>query len=117
MVMPRPPRPTALWADLKAVFAAKGQHRLLFAALALVMPGIPFGIFYLSPVKTPYRPADIIYVQQWPADRSAEDIRRQQAIDAPAELQARAEQKEQEESRKRALRTLARTLGMAVDEK
>ncbi len=117
MAIPRPSGPKALWADLKAVFGAKGPHRLLSAGLAILMPLIGFALFYFSPVKTPYRPADIIYVQQWSADRSAADIAAQQAIDGPRERQARAEQMAHEESRKRALRTLAKTLGMDVDEK
>jgi hypothetical protein len=117
MALPRPSRPSALWVDIKAVFGAKGPHRLLSAGLAILMPLVAFALFYFSPVKAPYREPDIVYAQQWPANRSDADILAQQAIDAPKEQQARAEQKEHEESRKRALRTLAKTLGMNVDEK
>lgn len=117
MAMPRPSRPSVVWTELKAVVTQPGSHKWLFAGLALLIPATVFGIFLLSPIKADWRPPDIVYVQNWPANRSEADIRRQQAIDAPKEREQRRLEAEAIAEHKRQLRKLADTLGIDVEEK
>jgi hypothetical protein len=49
-------------------------------------------------VAAPYK-RDILYVEQWSADRSDAQIRAQQAIDGPIKAKALAEQKARQEKR------------------
>ena len=78
-VFPRPSRPSAVWADLKAFFAQRQRHQLVFGALAITMPIlIVAGFVHDSHFEREYHP-DITYVKNWKQGRSAEEIAAQQA--------------------------------------
>ena len=113
--MPRPSRPSVVWAEMKAVITQPGSHKWLFAALAVVVPLIFLAIFMLSPIKGEYRDPEIVFVEQWSANRSDADIKRQQAIDAPKEREQRRQEKEAIEEHRRQLKVLADTLGIDVE--
>lgn len=117
MALPRPSRPSVVWSELKAVVTQPGSHKWLFAGLAMLIPAAILLIFMLSPIKADYRQPDIIYVQKWAPNRTDEDIRRQQAIDAPKEREQRRLEAEAIAEHKRQLRKLADKLGIDVDEK
>ncbi|MFM9827860.1 MAG: hypothetical protein ACKVOB_03825 [Sphingomonas sp.] len=81
--------------DLRLFLSYRQPHQLLFLALAIVLTtAIIAGFIHDSYEERPYK-RDIVYVQQWPADRSDAQIVAQQKIDSVerhkqiAELQKR----------------------------
>lgn len=81
MAIPRPSRPSVLWADFKAFFLGGGRHKVLVAIAAILMPVIIIYGFVLDG-KTNIMPGrSVIYVQSWPADRSDEEIVKQNIAD------------------------------------
>lgn len=74
--------PLAALADLRAFFAARRRHELWFLACsAALTAGIILALIKdASEFKRPYKP-NIIYVEQWPATRTDEEVRAQQKID------------------------------------
>lgn len=82
--------------DLRLFLHQRERHELAFLALSVVLTGLLLiGFMKDSRVEKVYKP-DIIYVQQWRADRSDAEIRAQQAIDAPKERAAIEAQKKRE---------------------
>lgn len=78
-VLPRPSRPSVVWADLKAFFAQRQRHQFVFAALAIAMPAlIIMGFVQDSHFEREYHPT-ITYVKNWDEGRSPEEIAAQQA--------------------------------------
>lgn len=79
MAFPRPSSPLAAWRDLKAFLSQQERHKFVFGAIALGMPVLIVTGFYVDSNIKPE--AQIIYVQNWPASRSDEEIKAQQKID------------------------------------
>ncbi len=95
-ILPRPSRPSAVWADLKAFFAQRQRHQLVFATLAITMPVlIVAGFVHDSHFEREYHP-EITYVKNWDEGRSAAQIAAQQA-----EFQARKDAQLAELERRR----------------
>lgn len=93
MVLPRPSTPAAAWRDLKSFFAQRGRHRWLIAMVSILMPVvIVTGFYYDSYIKPERR---IIYVENWPATRSDEEIKAQQKIDQAKREKAMEERRQQ----------------------
>lgn len=81
MAFPRPSRPRALWSDLKAFLSGQQRHKIVFGALAVMMPVIII-IGFITDARTNILPGkSVIYVESWPADRSDDVIKAQQKID------------------------------------
>jgi hypothetical protein len=76
--------PFLAFADLRGFLAQRQRHELVFAALAVGVTGGILVEFVLDTrsLKAPYEPPEIIYVKQWPANRSLAQVRAQQKIDA-----------------------------------
>ena len=87
MPLPRPSSPRALWADLKAFAADSSPYKWGAAVVAFVMPIAIVIVFTIDSRTNIVPPAQIIYVEQWPANRSDAEIKAQQAKDK-AELDA-----------------------------
>ncbi|TXC72282.1 hypothetical protein FSB78_16015 [Sphingomonas ginsenosidivorax] len=89
--------PLAAYRDLRFFLANRQPHELWFLIAALCVTSFLVYAFakdsYAEPV---YRPK-IIYVEQWPSDRTDAQIIAQQKIDAPIKAKALAEQKKREE--------------------
>jgi hypothetical protein len=79
MAFPRPSSPTAAWRDLRDFLGQKGRHKLVFAVIAICIPAIIVTGFYVDSNIKPE--AQIIYVENWPANRTDEQIKAQQKID------------------------------------
>ena len=79
------------------------RHQKVALAGAIVVTVAIFGIFAIDYRQAHTVPAPIIYVQQWPANRTDAEIIRQQKIDS---AQLHAAQKE----RQREFQKLARAL-------
>ena len=90
--------PIRAFRDLRAFLAQRHPHQLLFAALSIAITWfIMVGFYFDSNVEVPYK-RNIIYVEQWPANRSEAEILAQQKIDAKkkAALMAEFEAKRKE---------------------
>lgn len=85
--------------DLRVFLAHRQPHELWFMLVAMVLTALVLvGFVKDSHFERTYRP-DIIYVQQWPLDRTSEQIRAQQKIDQARKelLEARREKKRAEQ--------------------
>ncbi len=74
--------PIRAFRDLRAFLRQRHPHELLFAMLSIAITWfIVVGFYIDSHVETPYK-RNIIYVEQWPANRTEAEILAQQKIDA-----------------------------------
>lgn len=75
--------PVRAYRDLRFFLAQRPPYEMGFLALAMVVTGFfVYGFVRDSNVAPAYK-RDIIYVQQWRADRTDAEIRAQQKIDEP----------------------------------
>jgi len=94
--------PLRAYKDLRDFLATRERYELGFLALAMGITGFLVYAFAHDSYVEPVYKRDIVYVQQWSADRTDAQIRAQQAIDAPikakqmAEAQAAREKKQAE---------------------
>ena len=91
--------------DLRFFLASRERYELGFLALSVVITALILAAFVHDSHEEKVYRREIIYVQNWPASRTDEQVRAQQAIDAPKE-RARKEaiakrQRERQESFKR----------------
>ena len=76
--------------DLRLFLAQRERHELWFLLAAIAVTGFfVFGFIHDSYEEPVYRP-NIVYVQQWRADRTDDQVRAQQARDKPAEVAHKA---------------------------
>jgi hypothetical protein len=107
MPLPRPASPRALLADLRALLAARGPHRLIAAGLAILIPAIIFTIVFLQ--DRTYKPQEeVVTVHMWSANRTDAEIEADQKK-AQAEVEERAKKRQQQ------FQSLANTLGIKYD--
>jgi hypothetical protein len=103
-------------ADFLSAFRQKIEHRWLFILLALLIPGIFVGAFIQQFTKEKdYHPPEVIFFQNWKANRSDAEIKRQQALDAPAEQAYRKAVADAEAKRRADMRAVAEAMGIDVD--
>lgn len=77
--------------DLRVFLRHRSRYELVFLVIAMVVTGvIVAGFVHDSHQARPYR-REIIYVQQWPADRSDGQIIAQQKLDSVARAREKAE--------------------------
>jgi len=81
MPLPRPSGPRALWADLRAFAAERSPYQWGGLAVAIVMPVAIVIVFTIDARTNTAPPAQIIYVESWPANRSDAEIIAQQKKD------------------------------------
>ncbi|QCB41211.1 hypothetical protein E5673_02375 [Sphingomonas sp. PAMC26645] len=98
--------PIAAYQDLRLFFSQRRPYELFFLAAALgVTSFLIYAFMKDSYVEKEYRPK-IIYVEQWPADRTDAQIEAQQKIDAPIKAKALAEQKAREDAQRESFKRL-----------
>ncbi len=83
--------PLRAYKDLRDFLATRERYELGFLALAMAITGFLVYAFAHDSYVEPVYKRDIIYVQQWTADRTDAQIRAQQAIDAPIKAKRMAE--------------------------
>ena len=89
--------PVRAYRDLRLFLRGRQPYELGFLALAMLVTGFLIYAFSKdSYAEREYRP-NIVYVEQWPADRTDAQIVAQQKIDAPIKAARLAEQKKREE--------------------
>jgi|JRYK01.1.fsa_nt_gb hypothetical protein len=111
MAFPRPSSPATVFRDLKAFFASRKKHELLFAAASIAIPGYFVTIFLTHSVEKQYVPPEVIFVENWNAGRTIEEIRAQQKID----MAAKAERDAALEARRQKRMAQARELEKQMD--
>jgi hypothetical protein len=103
---------TGGFGDLIAVFRqSEPGERLLPAILAIACTSIILFLFWLDPKVNTYTyvPAEVIYVENWTADRTDEEILKDR-------WQIQCLKDELETKRREAVKSLGRMSGMDVDE-
>ena len=115
-ILPRPSSPITAWRDFREFARAPRKHKIVFAALACVFPAfLLWAMIHDAKVDEEWVPPTIVYVKQWPANRTAAQVRAQQAKDLPAERAARKALDDAAEARRQAYRRLADKMGIDVD--
>ena len=98
------PRRAAL--DLRDFLSRRRPHQFVFATAAVAMTGLfLFEIAHDSHYVAAYKP-NIVYVQQWRADRSEAEILAQQKIDKAADDKRDAEIKAAQDKQQAAYKRL-----------
>ncbi|MDQ0839033.1 MULTISPECIES: hypothetical protein [Sphingomonas] len=98
--------PIVAYRDLRLFFSQRRPYELIFLVAALgVTSFLIYAFMKDSYVEQEYRPK-IIYVEQWPADRTDAEIVAQQKIDAPIKAKALAEQKAREDETRASFKRL-----------
>lgn len=98
--------PVRAYRDLRLFLSQRQPYELGFLALAMAITGFFIFAFMRDSYAEPeYRP-NIIYVQQWRADRTDAEIIAQQKIDEPIRQKALAEQRKADEERRAGFKRL-----------
>ena len=98
--------PIAAYQDLRLFFSQRRPYELFFLVAALgVTSFLIYAFMKDSYVEKEYRPK-IIYVEQWPADRTDAQIVAQQKLDAPIKAARLAEQKKREDETRASFKRL-----------
>lgn len=103
-VLPPIASPRAAWRDLRAFFASRQRHQIVFALLAMAIPALFIVAFYHD-AKPPLEGRSIIYVENFNGPRPDSVIKARQAIEKRERDRALAE-------RRAAFQRLERKLGM-----
>jgi hypothetical protein len=83
--------PFRAWRDLRDFLLRRGRIELAALSCAALVTSVIMGVL-LRHAAPDVRPArTIIYVQQWPLDRSDDEIKAQQKVDMVARTKAIAE--------------------------
>jgi hypothetical protein len=86
--------------DLRSYLAGRPSYELVFLMLAIVITGFLIYLFARNDYGAPpYRP-DIVYVEQWPLNRTDAQIRAAQVVDQKVKEKRLAELKAAQEKRK-----------------
>lgn len=94
-------QPGGAWADLRYFFGRRQPHQWGFGALAVTIVMVTLWAFWHDSDFKPAYHRDIVYVQQWRADRTDADIIAQQKIDGPKEAAIKAAEAERQERNRR----------------
>jgi hypothetical protein len=86
--------------DLRNVLRIRHRYQLWFLLLAFAVTGAILLAFYFDSYFEREYKREIVYVQNWRADRSLDEIIAQQKIDEAARLKREAERKARAEKRR-----------------
>jgi hypothetical protein len=99
--IPRPASPRAAWRDAISFMRERRRHQIVFVALAIGIPVLVILAFINEFNRQPeWHPPEVMYVQQWSAERTRAEIAAQQARDLPAELAKKKQIEEFQAERK-----------------
>ena len=86
-------QPTGAWHDVRYFFGRLGQpHQLGFLLLSITITAVTLWVVYKDSYFEKEYKREIVYVQQWKADRTDAEIIAQQKIDAPEKARREAEE-------------------------
>lgn len=96
----RPVSTVGALADLRNVLRIRHRYQLWFLVAAALTTGlILFGFYMDSYFEKPYK-REVVYFQNWRADRTLDDIIAQQKIDEPIRQKKLAEEKAKAEKKR-----------------
>lgn len=102
--------PVRAYRDLRFFLSLRQPYELGFLVLAMAITGFfVYAFAYDSSIEPVYKP-NIIYVEQWRADRTDAEIIAQQKIDEPIRQKALAEQRKADEERRAAFQRVDKKL-------
>lgn len=85
--LPKPAPIGEAWSDMVAFVFQRRPHQYVFAALAVGIPILTFYAFVNQfSYEKEYQLPPVIYVKQWPAERTRAEMVAQQKRDLPGEL-------------------------------
>ena len=112
-ILPRPSRPREALADLWAVLRERRRHQWALLALAVTFTGVLIWMFVFQFNQKPaYRPPEILYVEQWRADRTRGDVEARLKKDLPVEQARAAELKKLQLERQKQFQRVADMMGI-----
>ena len=92
---PRPSSPSAAFADLRAFMRQRSREQKLGAALSLLVTAIIVIVFFVDSKINTAPPPYIVYVENWPKNRTEAEIVAQQKKDQAAAEAYRKEKQKQ----------------------
>ncbi len=113
MDLPRPSRPAAAFADLRAFFATRQRHHWVFALLSLAVPGYFVGALLLKTRYAVYKPPAVIFVEKLDENRTEAEIRRDNIANTAKVRAEEAEVNRLEQERMRQFKELGEALDNA----
>lgn len=111
MALPPVSRPSAAFADLRAFLASREKHQWVFALLSVLITGYFIAVFLIQSKTKEYKPPEIVWVQDYAANRTDAQIKAQQRIDQAKRLAEQAELKQLQEAQRRESAKLQKKLG------
>ena len=112
MALPPVSSPATLWRDAREFFRARQRHELIFAGFSLFVPMFLIFAFSFDVETVAYKPPTVIFFKDWNKNRSLAEIKKQQAIDQPAERAARKEEAEFEAKKQKQFKDLQKALNL-----
>lgn len=93
--------------------AGRQPHRIVYFALAAAATALCGMGFYVTFTPKPtWQEPDIVYFEQWPANRSEADVRARLAKDLPGELAAQKALEDAQRKKQEDFKRLAKQLGL-----
>lgn len=110
MALPPLSRPSAAFSDLRAFLATREKHQWVFAALAVLITAYIITIFLIQSKTREYKPPEVIWVQNYAANRTDAQIKAQQAIDQKKREAEAAELKKLQDAQRKSSAELNKKL-------
>lgn len=98
--------PFKAWRDLRSFLLGRGKVELAALAIAALITSVVIGVFIRNATPDIKPERTIIYVQQWPASRSDDEVKAQQVKDAPEEAARKAAIVERQRKRQQEFKRL-----------
>jgi hypothetical protein len=92
---PKPSTPSAAFADLRAFMRQRSREQRIGAALSLLVTAIIVIVFFVDSKINTAPPPYIVYVENWPSNRTEAEIVAQQKKDQAAAEAFRKEKQKQ----------------------
>ena len=104
--------PATLWRDACEFLRARQRHELIFAGFSLLVPLFLVFAFSFDVETVAYKPPTVVFFKDWNKGRTLAEIKKQQAIDQPAERAARKEEAEFEAKKQKQFKDLQKALNL-----
>jgi hypothetical protein len=109
-IFPRPVSPFRAIRDLRSYLAQRQRHEVIFAFLSVALTALGIaGLYVDSQFERPWK-RNIQYFENWPANRSDEEIRARLAADLIKDKQRKAEFEKARQERMKSFQRLDKKL-------
>ncbi len=93
-------QPRGAWADLRHFFWHQQPYRWVFLILSVMLTVLTLAAFWIDSRFEPEYHRDIVYVEQWPLNRTDKEIIAQQKVDAVIKTRRLAAEKRLQDERR-----------------